>query len=274
MQQIISFLLKNKNFLLYLFLLAFSLVFTIQSHSYHRSKFVNSANFLSGGIYNNLSSVQDYFKLKSRNQDLIEENARLRQLLQSSTSSLPVIPEPVIDTAATYSFLPARVIKNSYSKTDNIITIKKGKRDSIVPDMGVITSKGIVGITDNTSSSYSTIISVLNSNFQTSAKLKKSNHFGTLQWDGKDPNIVQVRDIQEQAPVAIGDTLETSGRSVIFPQGISIGTVQNKTLDASENFYTLTVRLFNDMTDLGHVYVIKNKDLIELQELENQSEDE
>lgn len=273
MQQIISFFLKNKNFLLYLFLLGLSLVFTIQSHSYHRSKFVNSANFLSGGIYNSLSSVQDYFKLKTRNQDLIEENARLREMLEQSNSSLP-IAEYIPDPSASFSFSPARVVKNSYSKTDNIITIKKGARDSIVPDMGVITSKGIVGIIDNTSPSYSTVLSILNSTFQTSAKLKNSNHFGTLQWDGKDPNIVQVTDIQEQAPVATGDTLETSGRSVIFPQGIAIGTVQSKTLDASENFYTLTVHLFNDMTDLGHVYVIKNKDLDEIQELENQVEDE
>lgn len=267
MQQIISFLLKNKNFLLYLFLLVLSLVFTIQSHSYHRSKFVNSANALSGGIYSNLSNVRDYFKLKSRNQELIEENARLRKMLQNSDDSKAKTQDSAVPDG-NFLFVPARVVKNSYSKTDNIITIKKGERDSIVPDMGVITSKGIVGIIDNTSSNYSTILSILNSTFQTSAKLKKSNHFGNLQWNGKNPNLVQVTDIQEQAPVEIGDTLETSGRSVIFPQGIAIGTVQNKTLDASKNFYTLTVRLLNDMTDLGHVYVIKNKDVKEIQELE------
>lgn len=271
MQQIISFLLKNKNFLLYLFLLALSLVFTIQSHSYHRSKFINSANFLSGGIYNNLSNVQDYFKLKTRNQELIEENARLRKMLHDSSNN-----STLTHTVApgSFSYIPARVVKNSYAKTDNIITIKKGSRDSIVPDMGVITSKGIVGIIDNTSPHYSTILSLLNSTFQTSAKLRKSDHFGTLQWDGKNPNIVQVTDIQEQAPVAIGDTLETSGRSIIFPEGIAIGTVQSKALDASKNFYTLTVRLLNDMTDLGHVYVIKNRDSKEIQALENKVEDE
>ncbi len=270
MQQIISFLLKNKNFLLYLFLLFLSLLFTVQSHSYHRSKFVNSANFLTGGIYGTISNIQDYFKLKSRNQSLIEENARLREIVQASSDQLAIEDYPATPESA-YSFMPAKVIKNSYSKTDNIITIKKGKEDDITPDMGVITSKGIVGIIDNTSSSYSTILSILNSNFQTSAKLRNSNHFGTLKWNGKDPNIVEVSDIQEQAPVSIGDTIETSGRSVIFPQGIVIGTVQNKTLDASNNFYTLTVRLVNDMTDLGHVYIIKNRDIPEIQQLENQA---
>lgn len=273
MQQIIRFLIKNKNFLLYLFLLLISLVFTIQSHSYHRSKFISSANFLSGGVYGTVSGIQDYFKLKKRNQSLIEENARLRQIIQEKLDLEP-LESLTTSKEISYAFIPAKVIKNSYSKTDNIITIKKGQKDSIFPDMGVITSKGIVGLIDNTSYSYSTIISILNSNFQTSAKLKKSNHFGNLKWDGKDPNTVQVTDIQEQAAISIGDTLETSGRSVIFPKGIAIGTVQEKTLDASNNFYTLSIKLLNDMTDLGHVYIIKNKDLEEIKTLERAAENE
>jgi len=268
MQQIISFLLRNKNFLLYLFLLIISLVFTIQSHSYHRSKFINSANFLSGGVYETLSNVQGYFKLKSRNQELANENARLREMLQIKTNENP-IAEYANDNSPNYTFIPAKIVKNSYSKTDNIITAKIGQRDSILPDMGVITSKGIVGIIDNTSSSYSTILSVLNSAFQTNAKLKNTEHFGTLKWDGRNPNIVQVLDMQEQAPVSIGDTIETSGRSAIFPKGITIGTVESKTLDASKNFYTLTVRLINDMTDIGHVYIIKNRDAQEINLLES-----
>lgn len=268
MQQIISFLLKNKNFLLYIFLFALSLAFTIQSHSYHRSKFINSANFLSGKVYESSSTLQNYFKLKSRNKILTEENAHLRKLLHSASKDATLVTKTShLDT--TFTYIPAKIIKNSYNKADNIITIKTGKKDSVFSDMGVISSKGIVGVVGNTSSRYSTIISILNSNFQTSAKLKNSNHFGTLKWNGIDPNIVQVTDIQEQAPVAIGDTIETSGRSVIFPGGINIGTVKEKTLDSSNNFYILSIHLINDMTDLGHVYIIKNEDKEEIEQLEN-----
>ncbi len=273
MQQIISFLLRNKNFLLYLLLLIISLVFTIQSHAYHRSKFINSANLLSGGIYETLSDVQGYFKLKSRNQELVEENARLREILHLKAADEPIPLYSGIKNT-NYEFSPAKIVKNSYSKTDNIITVKIGERDSIQPDMGVVTSKGIVGIIDNTSTNYSTILSILNTSFQTNAKLKNTEHFGTLKWDGNDPNIVQLIDMQEQAPVTIGDTIETSGRSSIFPKGITIGTVENKTLDASKNFYTLTIRLVNDMTDIGYVYVIKNKNTQEIDSLETPLIDE
>lgn len=271
MQQIINFLIRNKNFLLFAFLLFLSLVFTIQSHSYHRSKFINSANFLSGGLYESLSNVQDYFNLKTYNQQLLKENARLRKIKTSSTPQLEdtVFTTQTIDTVSQYHYIPARVINNSYSKSDNFITLLGGERDLIKKDMGVITSNGIVGIIENTSSKYSTVLSILNTNFQTSAKLRASDHFGTLRWDGLNPNIMQVVDMQEQAPVTVGDTIETSGNSAIFPKGILIGTIENFELDNSKNFYTLSVRLFNDMTNLGHTYVIENRDKKEIQELEN-----
>ncbi|WP_299685032.1 rod shape-determining protein MreC [uncultured Dokdonia sp.] len=276
MQQIINFLIRNKNFLLFAFLFCLSLVFTIQSHSYHKSKFINSANFLSGGIYESASSIQDYFHLKTYNKQLLEENARLREkearlyTITGSSDSLSIYDA----IESQFRYIPAKVLKNSYSKTDNIITLKAGRRDSILPEMGVITSQGIVGFIEKTSTKYSTVLSILNTNFKTNAKLRASEHYGTLEWNGQDPNIMTVIDMQEQAPVKIGDTIETSGQSAIFPKGIPIGTIEEFELDNSKNFYTLSVRLFNDMTSLGHVYIIENTDKNEITTLQENSIDE
>lgn len=275
MQQIINFLIRNKNFLLFVLLFLISLIFTFQSHSYHRSKFVNSANFLSGGVYSSVSGITDYFKLKTYNRQLLEENARLRERLNNTenTSLFSQVDSTVF--ASQFTYITAPVIDNTYSKTDNFITLKAGRSDSIKSDMGVITSQGIVGVIDNVSNKYSTVLSILNTSFLTNAKLKNTNHAGTLIWDGKEPNVMLVQDMQQQAPVAVGDTIETSGKSAIFPKGIPIGTIQAFELDDSKNFYTLKVLLFNDMTDLGHVYIIRNKDLVEIQHLQtNELNDE
>ncbi|MEP0265952.1 rod shape-determining protein MreC [Dokdonia sp.] len=275
MQQIINFLIRNKNFLLFVFLFFISLVFTIQSHSYHKSKFINSANFFSGGLYESVSNVQGYFNLKTYNKQLLEENARLRESVQRLTSSnkvdslSQVFLNPTDTLDVQFNYIPARVLDNSYSRTDNIITLKAGRRNSVQADMGVITSHGIVGIVERTSTKYSTVLSILNSSFETNAKLRSSDHVGTLKWDGQDPNIMKVTEMQEQAPIKIGDTIETSGKSAIFPKGIPIGTIENFHLDGSKNFYTLSIRLFNDMTNLGHVYIIKNNDREEIKTLEN-----
>ena len=88
MQQIFDFFFKNKTFLLFLLLFTIALSLTIQSHSYHKSKFINSANFLSGGIYSWTSNINQYFNLKTENEKLLEDNTNLKSLLISIPQSL------------------------------------------------------------------------------------------------------------------------------------------------------------------------------------------
>ena len=100
-----------------------------------------------------------------------------------------------------------------------------------------------------------------------SAQLKKTNHFGTLYWDAKSPYYIQLIDIPKIAPIVKGDTIITSGRSSIFPKGIPIGIIHNFKLDAAENYYEINIKLFNDMTNLEHVYTIENIDANEIDNL-------
>ncbi|WP_396602109.1 rod shape-determining protein MreC [Algibacter sp. R77976] len=267
MQQIINFIIRNKNFLLFLLLFGFSLLFTIQSHSYHKSKFINSANFLTGGIYNSVNNISGYFNLKSQNQILSEENSRLRSLISNTGIETDSIFTDSISFGQPYRFYTTNIIKNSYSLNNNILTINKGKKDSIKQDFGVISSKGIIGIVDKTSSNYATVISILNTTSKISAQLKKTNHFGTLTWDGRDPKFAQLVDIPKIAPVSKGDTIITSGRSSIFPKGIRVGVVEEFILDQAENYYEINVKLFNDMTNIEHVYIIENVDKKEITNL-------
>ena len=232
MQQIINFFLRNKTFLLFLLLLFISIVFTIQSHSYHKSKFINSANFLSGGVYNSINNLSSFITLKSQNKLLQQENSYLKSVLYNKNDSLQKPFRDSIQFGILYKFTPAIVIKNSYSATNNILLINKGKRDSIKQDYGVITSKGILGIVDQTSKKYATVLSILNTNIKISAQLKNSNHFGSLMWDTDSPNRVQLHEISKIAPLKKGDTIITSGRSSIFPRGIPIGTVVDFKLDS------------------------------------------
>jgi rod shape-determining protein MreC len=140
--------------------------------------------------------------------------------------------------------------------------------------MGVINSLGIVGIIDNTSPRYATVISILNKKSQINAKVKKSNHFGSLIWNGKSTGFVQLIDVPRLASVRKGDTIVTGGQSVIFPENINIGTIEKVYIDNETNYYTLDIKLFNDMTNLGHVYIIKSKDRQEIINLEKREEDE
>lgn len=272
MQQIINFVIRNKTFLLFLLLFGLSLFFTIQSHSYHKSKFINSANFFTGGIYNTTNGIRQYINLKDRNRALIEENKKLRNIIFNL--ELDTIRVSAIDSTLLgdhYRFTTATVLKNSYDLTNNYLTINKGTKDKIQEDYGVITSKGIIGIVNNTSNNYATVLSVLSKKISINAQLKKTNNIGSMVWNGKSSEFVQLIDISKFAPVAVGDTIMTGGQSAIFPKGILIGKVADFTLDVGGDTYTINVRLFNDMTNIGHVYIIENLNAPEIQSLQNRN---
>src|SRR5690606_41772719 len=97
MQQIIYFISKNSTKLLFLLLLVVSLYLTMQTHSYHNSKILHSANVVSGTIYEKTNSVTAYLHLKDENIRLAEENAKMKQILYNSElivdSTFAVNPE-------------------------------------------------------------------------------------------------------------------------------------------------------------------------------------
>ena len=272
MQQIFNFIYKNSNRLLFLLLLGISLFLVVQSHSYHRSKVISSANFLSGGVYERINNVSEYLNLRTQNDALAQENAKLRSLLfdVKDTASIPKMDS--IKGLRPTDILVSKVIHNSFNSHENYLTLNSGSLQGVKPDMGVINSLGIVGIIDNTSANYATVVSILNIKSQINAKLKKSNHFGSLGWNGKNTGFVQLTDIPRLAAIRKGDTIVTGGQSVIFPENINIGTVDRIYIDNQTNYYTLDVKLFNDITNLGHVYILKGNDREEIINLEKKNE--
>jgi rod shape-determining protein MreC len=274
MQQIFNFISKNSHRLLFLLLLCISFFLTIQSHSYHRSKVVSSANFLSGNVYEKINNVNEYFNLKTQNEALAQENANLKNLLFNKKDSLLTPKLDSLRGVKTSDIVVSKVINNSYNVYENFLTINSGSKQGLSSDMGVINSLGIVGVIDNTSANYATVISILNTKSQINAKVKKSNHFGSLIWNGKSTGFVQLIDVPRLASVRKGDTIVTGGQSVIFPENVNIGTIHKIYTDNQTNNWTLDIKLFNDMTNLGHVYVIKSKNKEEIINLEKISKHE
>ncbi|MBZ9777986.1 rod shape-determining protein MreC [Psychroflexus sp. CAK8W] len=259
MQQIILFLIKNKTGLVFIILMTIALGLTFKAHTYHNSKVVSSANFVTGNVLETSEGISQYFGLKTQNEILAEENEALRKKLLNLSPSEDTL-ESQLDfiTDTLYRIQKSTVISNYYDKIDNFLLIKGGVKDSIKEDLGVISSKGIVGIIEDVSKEFSRVISILNTNTSINAQLKKTNHFGTLTWDGKDPNILSLVDVPRSAPVKVGDTITTGGRSLIFPENVPIGIISEYELDENVGYYNISVKLFNDMTNLKHVYVIEN----------------
>lgn len=262
MQRIIYFLYRNKNFILFLLLLIFCLFININFSQYNKSKFLNSSNSFISGVYKVKSNISKYFNLEHQNKLLLEENRRLRFKLYNSKEKKN---DDFIKT--NFDVISGSVIKNTYSYSKNFVTIDLGKKDSIGIDNGVISSTGVVGIIDKTTTNYSRFISILNTNFFLNAKIKNSNFFGVLSWDGNNINRVQLKDIPKEAEVLIGDTIITGGNSLIFPKGITVGFIESYKLDESQNYFEIEINLSTDMSNLEKIYVIKNNNIEEINSL-------
>ncbi len=272
MQQIINFIIRYQTGLFFWLLFFVAILLTIQANTYHNAKFFSASNSISGWFYKKSAATTAYFKLAEENKILSEENAWLREKFHHLTEK-DSIDRVSFSQESEYSFIPARIISNSYRKPSNYLLLNKGEKDGIEADMAIISSRGIVGIVEESSKNYARIISILNTNISINASFQHAPHFGSLVWNSASPYYAQLLDVPRSANIQVGDSIVTGGNSLIFPQGIPIGEVNSFFLDENIGYYQIEVKLFNDMTSLGSVYAIKlhsKEEAIEL--LENSDE--
>lgn len=260
MRNLFAFLFRHHVFFVFILLEIIAVGMIIQSHYYQASRFASSSTAWSGQLLENFKSSTDYLSLKKINDLLAEENAVLKNRDLTSTIQIANIEK------GQYQYISAKVVKNSYNKRNNYITINKGSLHGIENGMGVCVDKGVVGIVRDVSEHYATVMSVLNKKTVISTRFAKSNHFGELHWNGKSHEFAQLHSIEKYVNVSVGDSLVTNSYSSIFPENISIGTVNRYQRDEADNFYKIEVDLSVDFNNLSYVYIIK--DLLKSERLE------
>lgn len=274
MRALADFFLRHGAWFVFLLLAGVSLFMLLRGNPYRQAVFMTSAGRVTSGVYTAANTVTGYFYLRSINDDLQQrladlelENINLRRRLQRADERLldTIAPDPALEP---YEFITARVINNSIIRPNNFITLDRGELDGIRPEMGVIDQNGIVGIVNVVGPHTSRIISMLNSDLRLSCKVKGSDAFGSLVWDGRSPRQAILEELPRHVDFRPGDTIITSGYSVVFPEGIPVGTVVEQLRDADDNFYSLRIDLLTDFAQLSTVRVIRNflKDEIETTE--------
>ena len=275
MQQIIDFIIRKKDVVVYLILLLFSLLLIINSNYFHKSKILLFSNSITNYTFDKFSFFNEYFELKKINSSLIDENLFLKSRLEkmSNNNNIDSLKNVI------FKYKNAKVISNNLSSFKNHLIINKGINDGLKNEMGIINSTGIVGIINRTSKNYSSVMSILNIETKINAKVKRTSHFGTLEWDGLSNNYLLLNDIPETADIKVGDSIITGGMSLIFPEGINVGVVsevinKNKHNDSlsrlntnngkyldiefRENYLNIEVKLHTNMNNLNNVYVIES----------------
>ncbi len=276
MRTLVKFFLRYYYFLLFLTFEIFSIFLVIENNNYQKTLFLNSANFFSGNIYKGIANLTSYINLKQTNEELSAENTRLNNILKNSYKTNEISLLEIYDSTyfQQYTTTAAQVINNSVNRQNNYLTIDKGEKQGISPEMAVISPKGIVGIVTNVSNNFASVISILNTNMRISAMIKKNGCFGSLVWDGKNYRETILKDIPNHVKINIGDTIITSGYSSIFPKGKLIGVISDFKQKKGGNFYLITVKLSTNFKKLSYVYVIGNFLKQEQKDLEKISEND
>ena len=272
MRSLIRYFVRNHVFYIFLILEIFSLVLLFNYNNYQRVTYLNSTNRISASVYGTFNSVIDYFQLRKINENLAEENSELLNRINILQNELQLGDSFFEDTTMqnpSYHFTNAKVINNTVFNQNNYLTINKGRNDGIKPGQGIISNNKVIGVVSNASNSHAIGLSLLNMRLLTTAKLKKNEQKGSINWDGKDYRYIQLNEIPFHVDLAKGDTVVTSGFSSIFPEGILIGTIHSFEQEKGENFYTVSVKIAADFMSLSFVQVITNLNLEEIQSLYN-----
>nr|MBP7390082.1 hypothetical protein [Chitinophagales bacterium] len=166
MYNLFRFVVRYYLLLLFLLLEFFCFYLIYRNSKFHSAAYSNTGNALSGKVYSSAQNVAGYFYLRSYSDSLVQENASLRAQLQESLYDNRIDTGTVSDSSAkkfvqSYSYIAAKVIRNSIVEPTNIIYLDKGSAQGITKQMGVISPTGIVGQVVNVTENYAAVMSVL-----------------------------------------------------------------------------------------------------------------
>ncbi|MCM1033134.1 MAG: rod shape-determining protein MreC [Odoribacter sp.] len=276
MKDLVEFLRRYSKWVVFIIYVVLSCVLLSGSDPFRRHLWLTSASAVSGTIYDAGNSVTSYFNLRETNDDLNRRNAQLeaevvnlREQMESLQLKGFTDTMPTPDGVQHFDFIVANVINNSTHHPYNYITINKGTADGVRAEFGVIDHSGVVGTVSVAGEHYSRVISLLNPNFRLSCKIKNSEHFGSLVWNGDDPAVALLEELPRHTVFNTGDTVVTSGYSAVFPAGIPVGIIIDDADNHKENFFTLQVKLFADFSRLSNVQVVVNNMRQEIMDVEN-----
>lgn len=281
MRNLLYFILRYSSWMLFVLYSVLSCIMLFNTNPYQHYVYLTSAGGVASTVYRVANNVTSYFALREINDDLQRRNAELEMEVLSLRESIARRDEQLtgdtmrVDTVlARYKFIIARVINNSISHPHNYLTIMKGALDGVQPEMGVVDQNGVVGIVNVVGPHTARVISLLNPNLRLSCKVKRSDHVGSLVWDGKDSRTARLEELPRHATFNKGDTIVTSGYSSVFPAGVPVGRVIGADEEAGGNFFALRVELFTDFSTLSTVRVIEDMLGPELKQVEADPDDD
>lgn len=233
----------------------------------HRAS-LRTVAFFSGSA----ETVRGYFSLEAVNRDLNMENERLQAELQRYRNEASEREEErfsLLVESGKFHRIPAKVVKIGRNTGHNYIILNKGEQDGVLPNSGIVSSKGVVGIVMSVGKHYSYGFPLNNPLIKIGAKVGRDGIAAPLSWDGLHSDMGVLSDLPPKFEASPADTVYTSGYSLMFPAGIPLG-IPGKGKIVNGSTLEVSVHLFQDFKALRYVTVLVNPDAGEIESLEEE----
>ena len=222
-----------------------------------RGKTVGIISFISSPF----TWIQSLMYLEKENQYLREKNLGLSlevesmYNLQSENQELLAMldfkKKKKIDVRS------AKVVNKGIQPNLLSIIVDRGLLDGISNNQAVITPNGVIGKTIQTGNEATIVQLISDANFRLSSRIIPSGATGILRFINN--NTAQIREVQKNVNINIGDKVVTSGYSDIYPAGLPVGTVKGVYQDRGSFQKIVNVTLSNNLNSFQYVFIITNQ---------------
>jgi rod shape-determining protein MreC len=159
----------------------------------------------------------------------------------------------------TQEMVGCNVISKDSGNWFEIFTIDRGSKDGIAVNDPVINSNGLIGRVSRVDLLSSKVVSIIDTESSVSARLSKSRDLVILKGDAqlRMEGLCRLDYIPPGIQVSVGEKVETSGMSSLYPKGIIIGEVIQIIKNEGQYDYYAIVKPAVDFQRLEEVAVIK-----------------
>jgi rod shape-determining protein MreC len=217
------------------------------------------AHSITWGIHNGWSNYIDLRHVRQQNLALQQQLTRMR--IEQAAIAEDAIQGRRLQALLAFrekyvgATVAAQVIGASGSDQSHVLTIDKGSRDGLKPDMAVITPDGIVGKLRDVFPTTSQVLEIDDQTSGAGVILASTRIRAILR--GTVNGRVQIGNLTADSRIKPGEQVLTSGGDQVYPRGLPVGTIQSIAPDPDHQPYTaITVRPAADLNRVEEVLVI------------------
>lgn len=232
----------------------------------------DSVGFVQSLVYKPTRAVAGFFENLIEMRHMYTENQRLKANLQENVILLAKIRELEIENKrykelldmesdlSEYQLRTAEIIMRSPDRWYQQVTINRGEKHGIGPNMAVMTTEGLVGRVKSVAQ-FSSVVELLtdaNRVNHISAVVQGNNLiFGVIEGYDVEKEALFFQKVPMDAPLEEGQTVITSGLGGLYPRGLYIGEVKEVIPDEYGLTQSALIKPAANMYQLDKVFVVE-----------------